>query len=269
MKIQRFIILIILITGIFSGSTGAQIIVSENKSSQLGDLARVGQELTSNLQYFSSVYECTVGDSLFRDSLALILGKKVMEQKPELLEYDNLQWVIRNSYAIGRYKNFFILNLQDPEYNQFSYKFLYNKAQDEYYLLGHISVKEINSIFSTEKPLLRDDQEILLFCWFITAFKHSSVYVRFIGDIKELLLEAVTGPRFKYYDLEGIKPFLHIEVELPIIIKEKDDIFISYYFAKHDQIMKAIVKFKGSSIISYEEEKIGEVPMWYGYNRLW
>lgn len=269
MKIQRFIIQIILLLGVLSGSAGAQFDFNKTKSSMLSQFARKSQELKSNLQYVTNVYDCSFSDTTFRDSVANILGGKIIERMPEYAQSKKLKWTIKNCYIIKEFRNLVFINVPNPVYLGYSFKFIYDRNQDKFYFPGDLSIEEINTYFVDYKPILTDDREALLGCWFISILKHPNSYVRFIGDIKELLLEAVTGTSYRYYDLESIKPFLNIKIELPVIYRDNDNTVVSYYFAEHDNVMKATVKFKGETIIDYSEKEIAEVPLWYGFNRLW
>jgi hypothetical protein len=170
---------------------------------------------------------------------------------------------------VKEFENSIFINLMDPDRNEYGIKFIYDKNQNKYSLVGNLSLEDLNNLFSNYTFDLEYDRDALQICRYITIFKHPNIYVRFIADIKELLLEAVAGNPYPYYNLDTINQFLDIKIELPEIIRDNDNTIISYYFARHDYITKATARFKGNTLTDYKEENIAEVLFWYGTDRLY
>jgi hypothetical protein len=257
---------VILVLIFFCHALG-QIVTTHESANQLSKIGSVGQELKGNLMDCFFVLNCEFADSLSRQNTIATLGKRISDTDSQ---YAQTEWQLLKPFSVGGHNNIVFYTVPNPHYVHSTFKFVYNIKQNNYYNLRGISVDSLNALLDTEDFHLVYDGEILSYCKFVTILMYPDNYIKFIADIKQLLLDAVSMELYSYYDLDKIIDFYKIKVELPSITHDGNLINIFYFAANGDDIVKIKMTLKGKKILGYKEEKIGEVPYWYGFGyRQW
>jgi hypothetical protein len=256
-----------LILQVNSGNVYPRIEVTDQLTPRLTIRQSALSELQANLALYFTVKECRFLNSANQDSVAALLGKMITESDTG---YAEAEWHIFSTYMLKGCDDILFLTVHDPVWIGRAFAFAYSVPQRRYYKLNGIDSSNIMDLLSNCPSDLESDGDIINFCRVMTLMKHARSYIRFIGDIKQLLLESVSLLPFASYDLESIRGFVDIPVELPTIRRNGDTVTAVYYSAIDDLIVKCSAVFEESNLISYGEEEVGIVPNWYGLDpRKW
>ncbi len=254
MKCNYYTIAIFLI--FFNGFGHAQIIVTDDF---VPSHMNREEDLKGNLVRYFEVKKCAFIDSISERQYADAIGSVIISRDST---YTNSKWRILSAYSLYDRDSLVFFTMTNPRFIPGSIKIAYIPSRNKYYLLGNISDNDLNSLLNSEWFSIADDSDILRYCRLITILKHPSSYIKFIADIKELLLESLTLRNG--FSLSQVSPFTNIKVTLPSIEKSAESVKISYYFVEDEDINKATVILSGSNITTYQEENIGKIPYWHG-----
>lgn len=263
---MRYFALMPILCLVVSALSHAQITTQYDSQHRLNPVFGPGNELKANLSEHFGIYKCAFDDTIFEREIDELFCAEIAKLKPE---YAGVSCDIKDLFAIEPLRHIVFLIVPDPENFHFSISFGYNIVQKRQYLLGKASVRELMQMLETESFHLYTDGEILEYCRLITLLKHPGNYVRFIADVKQLMLEAA-GRKAAYYDLERVKQFRNIKIDMPTIKREGRDIKVTYYAAEYDKVLKITATIADERVREYTEKEVGKFPYWYGLDqRMW
>jgi hypothetical protein len=186
---------------------------------------------------------------------------------------EGIVWELKDLYNVKDFENVFILIFQDLRFAHDFIEVIYCKSNDRFYIYPDMGLKTLNEILSPLKAKYRDEKElmdsnlidsynILRYSRFFSILKNISYDIKFPTSMNELFMAAFYKP-VTIVSLADSIYYRNVELHLPIIRQDKNEIFINFNMVKDNRIYGVEIKFKNRIIVDYAEEEIGEIPNWY------
>ena len=222
----------------------------------------VTDNIGRNLSNYFCIIACDIPDTLEANRIKNDVQKAIEAAYPDHPELKGHIPYFHYIFTIEGHENLVFFGIPNPVDVHSGLHVVLNQSQNKYYVLPRITVRQLDSLLSTEDFFgLNADRDKLLYCLVISCFMNPGCPAKMIWSKDDLgMLLAMNN----LDSLSSTWKYKDVVVEKPQIVLNGENTEITYYWAVWDNLDKIKIILNGSHLIDYREITIATINGLFG-----
>ena len=215
-----------------------------------------------NLSKYYCIVACLPKDSVEKAAVENSIEGAIYLKFPEYrAKMQDKHFKPSYAYTIEGHENLVLFGVASPVDIHDLFHPVLNKSQNRFYLVPKITTSELDTLLSTEKFYFHDDSYILNYCVLVSCLMNPCCQLELISNKTDIImLHTIYG----HAKLQNLPEYDSINIDIPKILTNENEINATYYMAISDYIEKVEVKIQQSHLIDYKETEVGHINDLFG-----